>query len=74
MALRLKQEIKQQIKDDVSLQGKLASYSNKSIETLKRWIRTDDEQLTNLGLLLIIKNYNNEEDINQLCEPVEITA
>ena len=74
MPQRLRPDIKEQIMTDVELQAKLAKASNKAIESIKRWVRTDDRQLLVYDMLIIIKNYNNEEDINQLCEPVEITA
>ena len=74
MPQRLRPDIKEQIMTDVELQAKLAKASNKAIESIKRWVRTDDRQLLVYDMLIIIKNYNNEEDINQLCEPAEITA
>lgn len=54
---KLRKDIKQLIKDDATLQGKLADTANKSVFTILRWIKDDNQKLTMLSMLNVIREH-----------------
>lgn len=54
---KLRQDIKDLINSDSELQGKLAKQAKKSVQTILRWIKEDDEKITMLSLLNIVREH-----------------
>ena len=55
----LKSEYKDSITNNVALQAAIAETTKRSIETIKRWVRTDDPGLLNFQVLELLKRHHS---------------
>lgn len=69
---QLKQNIKELIAADPILQGKLASQADKSVFTIQKWIREDDQKITMLSMLNVIREHCNLDKKVLLTEEMKL--
>lgn len=67
---KLTQKIKDLIQSDTTLQGKLADKAGKSVFTILRWLRDDDQKLTMLSLLNVIREHANISKKDSMLEEI----
>lgn len=68
---KLKSIHREAITSDVELQVKIAKATKKTIETVKRWARENDSQLTLLSVIDVIKKHRSIPESEIITEQVK---
>jgi len=66
--MKIKPEIKQEIKDDQALRLQICVNKNISNQTLVRWLDTDNEKALNIDILETVKDYFQKESVYDLID------
>lgn len=75
MSKVLKREFKQKILDsgNVELQARLATATGKSIQSIVRWVKGDNDNLERLSIIRVLQEEFGVRNANELFEQTEIT-
>jgi len=65
--LKFTEEVKKELQT-MKLQSKIVGYANIHWQTVTRWIKEDNEELTKIGILEVIKVHLNKKNVSELFE------
>lgn len=70
----IKAHLKEKIRKDETLKVELAKANNIKIITIDRWLKSDDEMLTTVRNLAILKRYFGVLETQELLESSQVEA